>query len=105
MKTHSYLGNPNLSESLDIARCLFHRGLNGPIKRTNSTGTQVIIWQGRPIHKSAQPDEKGELDRSETSLITQETDFKLQLTIEVARENVHPQLSAHLLFLMLTDGC
>merc|ERR1712130_64341 len=71
LKTHSYLGNPNLSESLDIARCLFHRGLNGPIKRTNSTGTQVIIWQGRPIHKSAQPDEKGELDRSECSLITQ----------------------------------
>lgn len=70
LKTHSYLGNPNLSECLDIGRCLFHHG-NGPIKRTNTAGTQVIIWNRQPVHVSAQPDERGELDRSECSLITQ----------------------------------
>ena len=64
------MGNPNLSECLDIGRCLFHHG-NGPIKRTNTAGTQVIIWNRQPVHVSAQPDERGELDRSECSLITQ----------------------------------
>lgn len=69
-KIHSYLGNPNLSESLDIGRCIFYRG-SEPIKRTNTKGTQILIWRRRAIHPSAQPDEKGTLDRTECSLITQ----------------------------------
>ena len=69
-KIHSYLGNPNLSESLDIGRCIFYRG-SEPIKRTNTKGTQILIWKSRAIHPSAQPDEKGTLDRTECSLITQ----------------------------------
>ena len=77
------MGNPNLEDMVDIGRIIFHRG-PGPIKRTNTTGTQVLIWQGRIIHPSANTEESGELDRSVCSLITQGlfsiTNFSLEVS-------------------------
>ena len=50
----------------------FSRGkLQEPIKRTNTQGTEVLIWRSRAVHPTSQPDEKGVLDRTECSLITQ----------------------------------
>ena len=70
LKTCSYLGNPNLADMVDVGRIIFHRG-PGPIKRTNTKGTQVLIWNGKIIDPSANTEESGELDRSVCSLITQ----------------------------------
>ena len=57
-----------------------------PIKRTNTAGTQVLIWRSRPVHPSSQADERGQLDRTECSLITQGR-FSKQKNIKKFFEN------------------